>query len=458
MSKNVAVILAGGKGIRLGYSKPKQFLKVAGKLIIEHTIDAFQKHKLVDEIIIVCNKDYIYLVEDLVNRNNYNKVKKVLNGGEERKDSSLSAINSFTSEKDDINLIFHDAVRPLISAGIITECINKLNKYNSVDVAIPSTDTIIKVTEDNIISSIPSRNELRSGQTPQAFKLETIKKAYNLAVKDTNFEATDDCGIVRKYLPDEKIYVVEGGKSNIKLTHREDLYLLDKLFQVKSIENNKKSDLKELEGRVLVVFGASYGIGKDIVEIARKSKCKVYGFSRSDTNTDVSKLEDVKKALEVVFKKEGSIDFVINTAGILHKESLINMDYDTMINSIDVNYKAPVLIAKESFKYLKDSKGSLLFFTSSSYTRGRANYSLYSSSKSAMVNFTQAISEEWDTFEIKINCINPERTKTPMRIKNFGNEDDSTLLSSLDVANKTLETLLLDVSGQVIDIKVNSNE
>ena len=100
------------------------------------------------------------------------------------------------------------------------------------------------------------------------------------------------------------------------------------------------------------------------------------------------------------------------------------------------------------------SKGQILHFTSSSYTRGRANYALYSSTKSAVVNFVQAIAEEWQKDGIRINCINPQRTKTPMRTSNFGIEPEGTLLKSEDVAEISLKTLLSDFSGEVVDIKL----
>ncbi len=449
--KNIAVILAGGKGVRLGYNKPKQFLKVAGKLIIEHTIDVFQKHEEIDEIVVVSHKDYIYLVEELVNKNNFNKVKKILNGGNERSDSSLVAIKAY--ENENVNLIFHDAVRPLVSFRIISDCIEALQKYNAVDVAIPATDTIIEV-EDNFISNIPNRDRLNRGQTPQAFKLETIKKAYELALKDKNFIATDDCGVVKKYLPNEKIYVVRGEESNIKLTYEEDLFLLDKLFQIKSITlKHDDNSLAKVKDKVVVIFGGSYGIGKDIKDLALQNGAIVHSFSRSENNINIANKEDIQKALQSVYEKEKRIDYIINTAGILNKESLNNLDYKTIKELIDINYFGPIALAKESFKYLKETKGHLLFFTSSSYTRGRANYSLYSSSKAAIVNFTQAISSEWDIFDIKVNCVNPERTLTPMRIKNFGKEDPKTLLSSLEVAKVSLSVLSKNITGQIIDVK-----
>jgi 2-C-methyl-D-erythritol 4-phosphate cytidylyltransferase len=95
----------------------------------------------------------------------------------------------------------------------------------------------------------------------------------------------------------------------------------------------------------------------------------------------------------------------------------------------------------------------LINFSSSSYTRGRANYALYSSTNAAVVNLTQALSEEWSEDNICVNCINPERTLTPMRIKNFGIEPPETLMDPKTVAEKTLKTALSNVSGMIIDVK-----
>ena len=116
---NIAVILAGGSGNRLGSELPKQFLKVAGKKLIEHTIDVFENNEHIDEIAIVSREDYIPQIEQIIVDNHYRKVNKVLCGGKERYHSSLSAIAAYTDDED--NLIFHDAVRPLVNDRIIDE-------------------------------------------------------------------------------------------------------------------------------------------------------------------------------------------------------------------------------------------------------------------------------------------------------------------------------------------------
>lgn len=165
---NIAVILAGGSGSRMGGGLPKQFLKVAGKKVIEHTIEVFEKNKHIDEIAIVCKADYIPDMEQIVVSNEYKKVKKILQGGKERYHSSLSAIAAYVNDND--VLLFHDAVRPLVNNRIIDDCITAMEDYDAIDVAIPATDTIIQVDNEECIYQIPPRKELRSGQTPQCFR------------------------------------------------------------------------------------------------------------------------------------------------------------------------------------------------------------------------------------------------------------------------------------------------
>lgn len=455
--RNIAIILAGGTGQRLGDAVPKQFLKVAGKKVIEHTLDVFQNHPQIDEIAVVSNPNFVNEIENIAIKNNYTKLKKILQGGKERYHSSLSAINAYDGDKE-INLIFHDAVRPLVNDRIISDCIAALDKYKAVDVAIKTTDTIIKVNEDEYITGIPARDYLRNGQTPQAFKLSTIKQAYKLALCDPGFKTTDDCGVVYKYMPNELVYVVKGEQFNMKLTYKEDLFLLDKLFQLKSIAQQNETITPKAQQKlpvsVIVVFGGSYGIGLDVVNICNDYGAHVYSFSRSENGVDVSNNLLVAKALKEVFEKEGRIDAVINTAGVLDKEPLVNMSYNEIYKSINVNYIGAIIVAKESYSYLKESKGGLLLFTSSSYTRGRSLYSLYSSSKAAIVNLVQALSEEWYDYGIRINCINPERTKTPMRTKNFGMEPEESLLKSSVVAAVSINSLFSSMTGEVIDVKI----
>lgn len=134
------------------------------------------------------------------------------------------------------------------------------------------------------------------------------------------------------------------------------------------------------------------------------------------------------------------------------------MSYEEILTSINVNYTGMINAVITAYPYLKQTHGSFLGFTSSSYTRGRPFYAIYSSAKAAVVNLTQAISEEWLPDNIKINCVNPERTKTPMRTKAFGIEPEGTLLDAKTVAFASLVVLASRETGNIIDVVLKDEE
>ena len=238
--RNVMVILAGGVGTRVGLSVPKQLVKIAGRPIMEHTIAVAQECDLVDEIIVMMTPGYLDNVRAMVKKCSFTKVTTILEGASERNGTTKLALDAIGDQ--DVNVIFHDAVRPLVSVRIIADVIAALDDHEAVDVAIPSADTIIVVSEDDStqgkssdlakIREVPPRGYLRRGQTPQAFHLATIKKAHEVAQKDPDFKATDDCTVVLRYLPDVPIAVVLGDERNMKITQPIDVYLADKLFQL----------------------------------------------------------------------------------------------------------------------------------------------------------------------------------------------------------------------------------
>jgi 2-C-methyl-D-erythritol 4-phosphate cytidylyltransferase len=299
------------------------------------------------------------------------------------------------------------------------------------------------------------RHLLRRGQTPQSFRLSTIREAYANAALDPDFTATDDCTVVLRYLPEVAIAVVPGHERNMKVTEPIDVYIADKLFQLTSADTPAALTEDEyrarLAGKTVVVFGGSYGIGSDIAGLARRYGADVRTYSRSSTGTHVENRAEIADVAAAVLAETGQIDYVVNTAGVLPRGELAATSEETVYSSTDINYLAPIFIAQEFYPALARARGSLLLFTSSSYTRGRSGYSLYSSAKAAVVNLTQALADEWAGSGVRVNCVNPERTGTPMRTKAFGEEPAGTLLSSEEVARQSLDVLLSGQTGHVID-------
>ncbi len=229
--KNIAVILAGGVGNRVGGALPKQFLEVAGKPVIAYSIDAFEAHEHIDEIAIVIHPAYTDVWENIAGKYHWEKLKKIIEGGEERADSTLAALQVYAGMSE-AHILFHDAARPLVSQRIIGDTLQALEQFKAVTVAIPTADTILQTDNAQAtIARIPSRAFLRRMQTPQGFHLSVISRAYALAADDPYFQATDDCGVVHKYLPNEKIGLVEGEENNFKITWPEDLQRMEGLLK-----------------------------------------------------------------------------------------------------------------------------------------------------------------------------------------------------------------------------------
>jgi 2-C-methyl-D-erythritol 4-phosphate cytidylyltransferase len=436
---------------------PKQLIKVAGKPIIEHTIATLNASPLIDDVIVMMSPGHLDAVAAILRSNAYPKVSRVLEGGETRNATTQRAIDALG--QDECNVLFHDAVRPLLSERILRDCVSALAEYEAVDTAIPSADTIIQVDEatGQTIDDVLRRSLLRRGQTPQCFRLSVIRRAYERAALDPEFEATDDCTVVLRYAPEVPIAVVPGDERNMKVTDPIDVYIVDKLFQLDSTDApgplTDEDFRTALDGKTVVVFGGAYGIGADIVRTAEAYGATVMSFSRSSTNTHVERREDIVAACREVMTATGRVDYVVNTAGVLPRGELADTDEDSIYLSTEINYLAPIHIAQVFYPHLRQTKGSMLLFTSSSYTRGRSGYSLYSSAKAAVVNLTQALADEWAPAGVRINCVNPERTATPMRTKAFGEEPSDSLLTSETVAETSLAVLVSPWTGHVVDVR-----
>lgn len=454
--KTIAIVLAGGVGTRVGLGMPKQLIRIAGKAIVEHTLERLEQHAKIDEIVVVMNAGAIHELDHLRGDPRFTKLSAIIPGGETRNDSTRAALAAIPDV--DAKVLFHDAVRPFLDDRILDDCITALDSYDAVDTAIPSADTIIEVDADSVITSIPKRAALRRGQTPQGFRLPVIRRAYELAAGDPDFAATDDCGVVFTYLPEVAIKVVEGTAENMKVTEPLDLHIADKIFQLQSASfaaEPSGSALPDLTGRSVVIFGGSYGIGAAIADRARAAGALVHAFSRSGTGTDVNSRKAVRRALAEA-ARSAPIDYVVVTAGVLTMSELTRTSKKRLRRTVETNLVGPAKIAQEAYPYLEASHGQLLLFTSSSYTRGRAGYSMYSATKAGVVNLSQALADEWAEAGVSVNCINPQRTRTPMRVQAFGEEPAGTLLDPDEVARVSLEVLASGLTGQVVDVRVQA--
>lgn len=221
-----AIIVAAGKGERMKSKTNKPFLHLSGKPLLSWTLEAFVKSS-VSNILIVANPSEIEKMTSLIAEHNIEKVLGILPGGEKRQDSVATALD-FLPEQANIVAI-HDGARPLIKPAKIDELIGKIEGYDGVIPAVIPTDTIKEVNED-LVEKTLNRKNLRTVQTPEIFKKESLLKSYAQAKKD-RFYATDDAALLERF--GYKIKVSEGSYDNIKITNRTDLLVAERLLSNK---------------------------------------------------------------------------------------------------------------------------------------------------------------------------------------------------------------------------------
>ena len=225
--RNIAVILAGGIGSRVGGETPKQLLPLAdGRSILEHSIDAFEASPSIDEIAVVMHPDHISSLQKLCQSNRWQKLTKIIPGGAERWESSYNAIKACTESAnldEPLSLLLHDAARPFVSQRIIADVCQALETHEAVTVAVPVTDTIYEV-RNNEVQEVKNRRDFMRAQTPQAFHLHLIAEAFEDAIKKGYITAvTDDVAVLKAFNPSIPVFIVPGEESNKKITYPEDI-------------------------------------------------------------------------------------------------------------------------------------------------------------------------------------------------------------------------------------------
>lgn len=224
----VAVVLAAGSGLRFDPANPKQLVSLAGTPIVGWSIAAFERNPRVTDILVVVNAQVRQAVEQLIAAAGYTKVQAVIDGGAERSDSTEAALRMLADHgvPADAKVLIHDSVRPFVSQVQIDGCIDALDEFKAATVACPSTDTIL-LTQDlgdrETVVQVPERRHSFRAQTPQAFRFETIRTAYDLAADDPDFRPTDDTRVVVDYLPNEPVAIVGGSPLNMKVTTQDDM-------------------------------------------------------------------------------------------------------------------------------------------------------------------------------------------------------------------------------------------
>lgn len=225
----IALIFAGGAGRRMNSrSKPKQFLEMHGKPIIIYTLEHFERHEKIDGIVIVCIKEWIGELKNLIFRYGLSKVKSIVPGGDTGHDSiylGLVFMRDFTAD-DDVVLI-HDGVRPLITEELITRNIEGVKSHGNAITCEVARESVIRSVDGNDIIEVPSRDEMYVAKAPQSFYYARILHLYERAQEDGR-KSIDSAHLCSMY--QEPMHMIQSTKNNIKITEPADFYICRALY------------------------------------------------------------------------------------------------------------------------------------------------------------------------------------------------------------------------------------
>lgn len=232
--KNIALIIAGGVGARMGQDIPKQFINVYDKPVIVYTLEAFQNHPMIDGIEVVCLDEWQGALKAYAKQFGIAKLENVVSGGKNGQDSirnGLYDIASRHTDPDDIVLV-HDAIRPMVSEEVITDNIKTCREYGNAITVVPCTAAMLK-TYDSIstVEQVP-RDNLKITQTPQSFFVQDLVAAHKEALEKGITNSVASCTMFIEL--GKKLYMSQGSEKNLKLTTTEDIEIF------KSLLNSKK--------------------------------------------------------------------------------------------------------------------------------------------------------------------------------------------------------------------------
>ena len=233
--KNIAVIFAGGSGVRMNTrSKPKQFLELRGKPIIIYTLELFDNHPLIDGIVVVCLESWIPFLKKMLKKFEINKVVKIVSGGDSGQDSiyrGLCAVEDYCKEKGEENavVLIHDGVRPLIVDETITRNIEKVHEKGSAITVVPAIETFVIQKEEGQMV-IPDRSSCLLARAPQSFYLKDILSIHRKNKENGNITFIDSCSMMSYF--GYKMATIEGPMENIKITTPTDYFIFRAMVEV----------------------------------------------------------------------------------------------------------------------------------------------------------------------------------------------------------------------------------
>lgn len=427
---NIGIILAGGIGSRFRNNKPKQYMKLSGKEVLQYSIDAFSQASLIDKYI--CVVDHSTFLENTI-QDKFGLV--CVKGGDTRNESIKNALNYIFETYSNVNAVFvHEAARPFITSEVIDKYIRNLSGYDAVITAVEITDSLGKKTGE-----VVDRSDYHLIQAPECFLFDTLYRDFKAESNITSTSHQLSAGTKVKYLYD---FI-----GNIKITYPEDLFLAEQMLKYKFYRKNpiRKNDLDKLIGKTALVLGASGGLGKNIVSAFEKLGVEVL----SPSSKLIDLMSFTKEELNN-FCGNKIPDIIVNSAAFSVDDS--NGLLDNFNKTFSVNLKSNLILAEFASDIQK--RVNLVLISSSSSTRGRKNLTLYSASKAALNSIVESLSDEMYSKNVYINVLIPEKINTPL-IRKLHKIDieNQELLEVEDVVTAILSYSFSDSYGELVHIR-----
>lgn len=418
------MILAAGLGRRFGSTLPKQFMSLAGTPVIQYSINALKGCKNIDYLIIVTTKEWKEYCERKY------KVDKVVIGGKTRTESVHLGLKA--CPKDTRYVVFHDANRPMVTANMINRCFGELKRgAKAVATMMGITDSLVA---KGLHDYIPlNRDIARLVQTPEAFDYRTILSVYG---RRRGEESTAISFLALEQ--NVEVESVEVRDPNPKITYEGDIERIEGMMKYKKAVKR----VPDLVGKYVLLLGASGGIGSAILKKLQRLGAVVSVPPRSEVNLSNPFLP--RQLYDINW------DCIIHSAGVgaSDKEGILEK-YDEVMN---VNLKSVLLLVDLARKTMIHG-GNIVVLGSSAGTKGRADFTLYSASKTALNSAVESLAPSLAKENIRINCVCPGRTYTRLQKRMHPEATKSGLISPEYVAKIVVGYADIEETGNVVYIK-----
>lgn len=423
---NIGIILAAGDGKRFGGYMHKQYLKLNGTEVVAYSIKAMRACKAINDIILVVDAEE-YKSQYIEKKYN---VKCIL-GGETRNQSIYNSIEYVKNNYKCDKIIFHDSVRPLISASKLEDIINKLDEYDAVVTSEAINDALVDVEYNHV-----KRDNFMLIQAPEAFKFSKLS-AFNPYSKDL---------AIISQLSEVNVCRVNSDVFNMKITYPEDLFICEQLARLNyySVNHNDKF-LKEKNPSSVLLFGGSGGVGQAIKNYLVSNGIPFMAPKHTELDLAKMTVKDIKE-----YCGEFIPDAIINAAAVYYDDS------DGLTNTFNeifsVNVKANETLIEYALTLGK--KVNIVFMSSSSSTKGREKLTNYSAAKSALNSMVESQARILSEKSVYINAVIPEKVNTPLIEKLHKTQINTReLLEPSDVINAIMYFAVAEEYGQLVHIR-----